>query len=63
MTKITHQNLEIVEKLMELMGKNSIDSLEIDGIKMTKTNLQVDQPPVNEGRDQTDEELLFYSAE
>jgi len=63
--KKTIKNLRDIEKLMVLMQKNRISSILVDGVQLSissfKSDTQNQGQQIN-GRDTTDEDLLYYSS-
>ena len=62
--KKTIKNLRDIEKLMQLMQKNRISSIDVDGVVLQINSFQSDiqKPgPQLQGRSE-DEDILFFSS-
>ena len=64
--KINRDDIDHIETLMGLMGKYSIDCIDIKGIKITKSvhfsQTIMDTTPTTTGTEPSDDEILFYST-
>ncbi len=60
-------NLDDLERLFKLMHAHSVDSVELEGLKVLKTRFVAEEPgsrpPPNYGGEPLDDDTLFYATD